>query len=79
MDYKAMVEGDPNFEKRFYVPPHISYMKKYDAHEQRRLLPPADEHQPTRTAPPQRLFMGGGLFFYREKETRPISPPADAS
>ncbi|CAD7967383.1 unnamed protein product [Amoebophrya sp. A25] len=33
LDYKMMVEGDPNFGKRFFVPPSRERKWKYSAHE----------------------------------------------
>eukprot|EP00746_Dinoflagellata_sp_MGD_P078736 gnl/MRDRNA2_/MRDRNA2_31463_c0_seq1.p1 gnl/MRDRNA2_/MRDRNA2_31463_c0~~gnl/MRDRNA2_/MRDRNA2_31463_c0_seq1.p1 ORF type:complete len:582 (+),score=130.65 gnl/MRDRNA2_/MRDRNA2_31463_c0_seq1:84-1748(+) len=32
LDYKMMVEGDPNFGKRFYVPPMLSERQKFAYH-----------------------------------------------
>jgi len=33
LDYKMMVQGDPSFEKRFFVPPVLKYDYKYNGHE----------------------------------------------
>eukprot|EP00397_Hematodinium_sp_SG-2012_P007006 GEMP01007046.1.p1 GENE.GEMP01007046.1~~GEMP01007046.1.p1 ORF type:complete len:525 (+),score=108.91 GEMP01007046.1:134-1708(+) len=32
LDYKTMVEGDPNFQKRFYIPTMAGSTRKYEGH-----------------------------------------------